>query len=110
MRLKFDINAISKFVVTGIIGAIVIYMLVGVSNMSAGSPDAKADKVHQLIEKALVQCYALEGSYPSSGQFEEKMNKYGVILNHDKYMFFYESFSANIMPEVIVTPKQQISE
>ena len=108
MKLKFDMEAISKFVVTGIIGAIVIYMLNGVNQMGAGNVEAQADKVYDLIEKALVQCYALEGSYPSEGQFEEKMNKYGVILNHDKYMFFYESFSSNIMPDVVVTPIKTI--
>jgi len=110
MKLKFDMEAISKFVITGIIGAVVIYMLMGVSSMSAGDSEAQADKVSQLIEKALIQCYALEGSYPSESQFEEKMNKYGVILNHDKYVFFYESFSANIMPDVLVTPIQVITE
>ena len=105
MRLKLDLNIISKFVVTGIIGAVVIYMLMGVSSMSAGNAEAQANKVEQLVAKALVQCYALEGSYPIESQFEEKMNKYGVILNHDKYIFFYESFSANIMPDIMVIPR-----
>jgi len=106
MKPLFDLNLLSKFVVTGIIAIVVIYMLMGVSNMSAGDANVQADKVYQLIEKALVQCFALEGSYPANSQFEEKMNKYGVILNHDKYYFYYDSFSANIMPDIQVAPKQ----
>ena len=110
MRFRFDMDAISKFIITGVIGAVVIYMLTGVSSMSAGDVRGQADRVEQLVEKALIQCYALEGSYPVDSQFEDKMNKYGVILNHDKYVFYYEFISASIMPNIIVTPIQTITE
>jgi hypothetical protein len=104
MKIKIDLNLASKMLLTFIIAGISIYVFMGTGNMAAADAKAQSEKVMQLIDKALVQCYALEGSYPSDSEFKDKMAKYGVILNEDKYNFYYSAFSANLKPDVMVTP------
>jgi hypothetical protein len=49
------------------------------------------------LEKAIVQCYAIEGIYPADVSYLEE--NYNLTINKSKYNIFYECFSSNIMPE-----------
>ncbi len=57
----------------------------------------------QAVMRAAVYCYAIEGSYPSDISYLE--DKYGLIINHNKFIVDYEVFASNVMPDVIVIPK-----
>ncbi|MBR1735390.1 MAG: hypothetical protein IJ736_00030 [Firmicutes bacterium] len=59
-----------------------------------------ADAVKSSIDNALMSCYAIEGSYPSSIDYLEK--NYGVIIDKDKYSVEYAVQGSNIKPVVIV--------
>lgn len=48
-----------------------------------------------------MQCYAIEGSYPSSLSHLE--DAYGLTVNHDDYIINYEWFADNIPPSVAVS-------
>jgi hypothetical protein len=50
------------------------------------------------IERAVMQCYALEGSYPPS--LDYLAENYGLILNPDRYVYQYEVVSGNIHPVI----------
>jgi len=52
------------------------------------------------IERAAVLCYALEGFYPPQIKYLEE--KYGLIVDRDKFMVRYETFGSNIRPEISV--------
>lgn len=67
--------------------------------MSINDPHVQAEKVHELIERALIQSFALEGRYPPESEFEQKMKEYGVNLDRDRFIFHYHAFSSNILPE-----------
>lgn len=56
--------------------------------------------IKEAIERACVQCYALEGSYPPNLEYLSK--NYGLILNNEKYFYYYEIFASNVMPYVEV--------
>jgi len=58
--------------------------------------------IRDVINKALVQCYALEGSYPAD---IEHLKSYGVIIDTERYFYVYEMFALNIMPSVTVIVK-----
>jgi hypothetical protein len=60
-------------------------------------------RIKEAIEKACVQCYALEGSYPPD--LEYLGQHYGLVLDHERYFYFYEVFASNIMPDVEVYEK-----
>jgi len=61
---------------------------------------AQPEKIKEAIERACIQCYALEGSYPPDLEYLGK--NYGLILNNDKYFYYYEIFASNVMPYVEV--------
>ena len=54
----------------------------------------------QAVRRAAVQCYALEGSYPSDLTYLEQ--HYGLMLNHDRYVVHYQSLGSNLMPQIAV--------
>ncbi len=60
-------------------------------------------RIKEAIEKASIQCYALEGSYPPNLEYLEE--HYGLVLDEEKYFYFYEIFASNIMPDVEVYEK-----
>ena len=65
------------------------------------------------IDKALVQCFALEGSYPSDITY--LVDHYGLILNTDKYVYTmqYEwggDYMANFKPQVSIFAKEEAVE
>lgn len=56
--------------------------------------------LRQSVRRAMVQCYAMEGIYPSQVEYLEKY--YGLTYDHEKYFIDYEGFAANVMPNVEV--------
>lgn len=84
---------------------VIIIIIAVVSVMSMGefwenSNNAQPHRIKDAIERICVQCYALEGSYPPDLEYLSKY--YGLILNEDKYFYYYEIFASNIMPYVEV--------
>ncbi|WP_312695495.1 hypothetical protein [Caproiciproducens sp.] len=55
------------------------------------------------IQKAVVNCYAVEGSYPPDIKYLE--DHYGIAIDYSKYVVQYETAGNNIMPSVQVLEK-----
>lgn len=68
-----------------------------------GKEQDQPQRIREAIVKACIQCYALEGSYPPDLEYLSK--HYGLVLNHERYYYYYEIFASNIMPEVEVYEK-----
>lgn len=56
--------------------------------------------LEESIRRAVVSCYALEGSYPQDVKYIE--DNYGIRIDESKYNVKYSIFASNIMPEIIV--------
>ena len=54
----------------------------------------------QNINRAVVQCYALEGAYPPSIAYLEE--NYGIYIDHSRYVVFYQSAGDNLLPQINV--------
>lgn len=52
------------------------------------------------IRRAVVSCYALEGSYPET--YGYLRDNYGLQIDEDKFIVHYEIFASNIMPDISV--------
>lgn len=61
--------------------------------------------VSDSVIRAAVQCYALEGRYPSDVAYLR--SHYGLSANEDKYTIHYQFIGDNIMPDVTVTVRTQ---
>jgi hypothetical protein len=92
-----------KIIFTLVIGAVFMYIFYAMWKFDAGNGGRQADSVKKIIDKALVQCYALEGVYPAE---IDDLEKYGVIINRDVYIYYYDWFVSNIRPDVVVFVKE----
>ncbi len=89
---------------------ILLFVFVGMAAVAAGkyfdytSNMQSIDLLRQSARRSVVQCYAIEGTYPESIEYLEK--HYGLDYNHDKYFIDYEVFASNVMPNVEVYEKK----
>lgn len=81
--------------------AIMVILLAG-SITGYKDNEANIDKstIEDTVEKYVIQCYASEGAYPPD--LDYLAENYGLILNTDKYIYEYDIFASNIMPDIII--------
>ncbi|WMJ22322.1 hypothetical protein RBG61_10015 [Paludicola sp. MB14-C6] len=82
---------------------IVAYCIFTFANVSKSTTQEKMNITQQAIERAVVNCYALEGFYPSNIEYLE--NNYGVLIDHKKYVILYETVGSNVRPYVEVVQR-----
>jgi hypothetical protein len=56
----------------------------------------------EAIVRATAQCYSLEGRYPPDLDYLEQ--NYGLALDHDKYVYHYQTIGENMMPRIDLFP------
>ena len=56
----------------------------------------------QTLRRSAVECYALEGSYPADVDY--LYENYGVSVDRDRYIVYYEYVASNLMPAITVLP------
>lgn len=52
------------------------------------------------LRRAVVKCYAVEGSYPENIAYIEE--HYGLHIDRTKYVVHYEIFASNMLPDITV--------
>jgi hypothetical protein len=62
--------------------------------------EKRTDFVQSAIIRSAVQCYALETRYPPSLKYLQE--HYGLILDNNKYIYYYQSQGDNRMPVIKV--------
>lgn len=82
---------------------IALYSVLTMDKVVSWNSDAQSARIKEAIEMACVQCYAIEGSYPPD--LEYLRDNYGIVLDHDRYYYYYEVFASNVMPVVEVYEK-----
>lgn len=79
---------------------IAVLFINGLRQASASSRSESVRIATDSIMRAVVSCYAVEGSYPESYEYLKK--NYGVSVDESKYIVHYDIFASNIMPDVSV--------
>ena len=78
--------------------AIVVMILDGLGTTANVSHAEELRMLENNIMRAVVCCYAVEGSYPDSiGYLQEN---YGVRVDDSKFVVHYNIFASNIMPDI----------
>lgn len=54
------------------------------------------------LQRAAVECYALEGAYPTDVDYLAE--RYGVSVDARQFIVHYEFIASNLMPEITVIP------
>ena len=80
-----------------------LLLLIAAAVFSAASVSRKIDQDRQsLVENTIrnyaVQCYALEGFYPETLQYQE--DNYTLELNRKQYVYHYRFIGSNMLPEI----------
>lgn len=85
-----------------IAAAVIIYQAARVSARDIQEESAVALKA--AIERNALQCYVVEGTYPSSLDYLEE--NYGLQINRKDFFVTYEAFAPNLPPyvQVLVRP------
>ena len=101
---KFLKNNINMIIPVLIFIAAAIFVMIGTSKVSERSGTEGKQALQKAVQRAVVQCYAIEGAYPEDIEYLEE--HYGLYVNHDKYVVHYEIFASNIMPNIIIISKK----
>lgn len=78
-------------------------LLFGTGNVEERQNAESLKQVEDAVQKAVLSCYSIEGSYPATVEYIEE--HYGLQIDHEKYHVFYEIFADNLMPEITVVEK-----
>ena len=79
---------------------ILAFFLISLQNVSKDIDDNELVTLRKSIDKAIVNCYAIEGAYPESLEYIEE--NYGVVVDKSKFRVIYEVLGPNILPNVII--------
>lgn len=83
---------------------IMIFLLAGrLSSYDATYANLNKATLEETVMKYAIQCYASEGSYPPD--LEYLSEHYGLILDYENYIYDYEIFASNIMPNITILDK-----
>ena len=101
-KIKGWIGTLLFFIV---ICCIVLY---GFNKSSYTNTNEDLKRVNKAVHTALIQCYSIEGSYPTD--FEYLKKNYALHVNDDKYRINYDYVGSNMMPNIVVYRKGDYHE
>lgn len=83
--------------------AILLCFLSGVSDLAGGHSREERQQLEDVLHRATVACYSVEGFYPPDLNYLEE--HYGVQINHHRYIVSYIPVAENLMPDSTVLEK-----
>ncbi len=96
-RKKSDFMKISYIIMLIILTFSVTLLIFGISDYQSKYDEIQIKSIRSAIFDSLITCYALEGKYPEDLHY--LVENYGLIMNDNKYIYHYELFGSNILPE-----------
>ena len=82
-----------------LIVAAAVFAFAGSAGKDVGAEAAPA--IQEVIQKAALQCYAVEGVYPPDLAYLQ--DHYGLSVNTEDFIVVYDAFASNLPPTVFVT-------
>lgn len=82
---------------------VVIILLVFTSalgNLERGREGEDIRQLQEVLQKGCVTCYAAEGIYPPDLEYLKE--HYGIQVDEERYIVYYNRFAQNLMPDVTV--------
>lgn len=83
--------------------AFMIFLILSTRNIENTNSKESIKALENALNKAIVECYAIEGYYPPDIEYLEK--NYGISIDNKKYIIHYEIFASNIYPDVTIIIK-----
>jgi competence protein ComGC len=102
LRGNLDLKLIGTLIGMLVIVSLLFSLMAPADAFMANAETRQTKAVEDIIDKAMVQCYALEGSYPPNLAYLES---YGIIMDEGHYNYYFEPIGSNIKPTVKVFQK-----
>ena len=103
MKKEFDLYLAARLFNVLIITAVTGITFAAIINMEQESVGKQAARLQEIIKKAAIQCYSLEGAFPDDIYY---LKQYGVVFDNDRFYFRYEMHGiSNYMPDIYVIPR-----
>lgn len=104
MKLKNKTHPFVRYIPTVIIFLLAVLILIfAVADINSTSENEGLAVTEKSVRRAVIACYAEEGSYPPDIDYLKE--NYGLKVS-DKYVVYYDIFAPNIMPNITVARKQ----
>ena len=97
----------------GTVLAMLIFLMVlflvgqGLARLHQSSVESGLNVARSAVERAVMQCYALEGAYPPDLAYLQE--NYGLILDRGQYDYLYEVVAGNIHPVIHVQRLEDVT-
>lgn len=88
-----------------VILAFTVAIITLIPSLKETSGRVREESIEATIKEYAVRCYATEGSYPPSLQY--LANNYGLIIDEDNYVYYFDAFAANYMPDIEVYSRRK---
>ncbi|MBP3387284.1 MAG: hypothetical protein J6L23_02000 [Clostridia bacterium] len=98
--MKLLSKHIYKIFLPTIVVFVLLFFLSAVSNLDNGKSDEDKKQLEELLNRAVVSCYSIEGAYPQS--IEHIIENYGIQYNEEEYVIKYEFYASNLKPDITV--------
>jgi len=86
--------------------AVLFLFLFGVSFISQTSETEQKNNLERALNRSIVNCYAVEGAYPSSLAYIEE--NYGITYDKDKFFVDYQVLGSNLMPDITIIERTHL--
>lgn len=79
------------------------FILYGINITATSTYKERKTQLEVALNRAVIECYALEGAYPPDLEYIE--THYGIRVDNEQFIVHYDSFADNIMPNIVVIEK-----
>ena len=100
---SFSLHLLWKIFSIGFFLLFFAFFFLGIETVDSSTSQEQAKTLERAIRKSVIQCYAVEGSYPPSLEYLQE--HYGIFYDSDSFYVDYISIGSNIMPDITIIEK-----
>ncbi|MDR0459797.1 MAG: hypothetical protein LBG68_04995 [Coriobacteriales bacterium] len=90
------------------ISCLMLLVVLGINGLSDRVEVLQTEWLEQSVQRSAIQCFIIEGSFPTTEQGVDYLREhYGLNIDQQRYVVYYESMGANLLPQVKVIAIQQ---
>ena len=99
------ISAIFRWLAALLAALCLIFFISSLASVDRQQGEEGRQQLETALRRAAVACYAAEGVYPPTVEYLQQ--HYGVQIEEERYVVFYEIFANNLMPDITVLEKER---
>jgi len=82
---------------------LIVFFILAINTVDQATTAKQQESLEGALNRCVTQCYAIEGTYPPSLQYMKQ--HYGLTYDDSIFFVDYQTFGANIMPDITVIRK-----